>query len=95
MLDATLVAKLKALGAQSVGGDMFIGRVKVAVLRHDQVIVTPDGEAALAQAVAAPAVAVAQTSAPAASKAKKHKPEAPAPAHVPESDPLDDLNDAP
>lgn len=91
MLDATLVAKLKALGAQSVGGDMFIGRVKVAVLRHDQVIVTPDGEAALAQATTGPAA-----EAPATPTKPTRKPKAEAPAAPPaESDPLDDLNDAP
>jgi hypothetical protein len=94
--------RLKAMGAQCIGGDLILNRQTVGMLRHGQCIVTPEGAELLARPVAAPAAPVAAqppaeapAPAPAAAKSKaKNKgkvAEAPADAPAENSTNLDDL----
>lgn len=93
--DPTL-AKLKSMGAETIGGDVYLNRVKVAILRHDTFMITPEGEEAIKQADAASApAAVAAPAAPAASAGRKKKdppaPPATTPAPTEPGTNLDDL----
>lgn len=92
--------RLKAAGAESVAGDLFLNRVKVATLRHGQCIVTPEGEDVLKRLAAKAAVQDApiksETPAPAPAAPRTRRVAAtPAPTPAPEpaasTSDLDDL----
>jgi hypothetical protein len=91
-MSADLIAKFKSAGATCVAGSLILNRETVALLRANQVIVTPEGEAALQRIdnppPVLPAVDVslpaAGLKAPKAPKAKAEKPAAPA---IPASEP--------
>lgn len=81
--------RLRALGAESVGGFFYLNRVLVARSTHVGVLLMPEGEAALA---AKPLPQVEDAPKPKAAKAAKApaKPKE-APADLPSLTDLDDL----
>ena len=48
-MDQVLISKLKSAGATCVAGALILNRETVALLRHGQVILTPEGEVAVAK----------------------------------------------
>lgn len=56
----SLIQTFKAAGAQSVAGSIILNRQTVAILRRNQVILTPEGEEALKKIRAKAAIEDAQ-----------------------------------